>query len=62
MSELQKKSSELKSVLEESSMLAERVVSERIGKQQYLEQEKGNQQRIARLQQEVDTLVQTLGM
>ena len=62
MNDLQKKSSELKAILEESCMLAERVVSERIGKQQYLEQDKGNQQRITRLQQDIDSLVQTLGM
>ena len=62
MNELQKKSAELKTILEESCILAERVVSERIGKQQYLEQDKSNQQRINRLQQDIDSLVQTLGM
>lgn len=62
VNELQKKSAELKAILEESCILAERVVSERIGKQQYLEQDKSNQQRINRLQQDIDSLVQTLGM
>ena len=60
VTELQKRSHDLKTALDESCMLAEKVVSERIGKQAYLEQDKANQNRMTRLQTEIDSIVQTL--
>ena len=50
----------MKSIVEENCVLAERLVSERITKQQYLDLEKANTSRIQRLQQDIDTIVKTL--
>ena len=61
VNELQKRAKELRAVVVEACQLAEGVVSERLGKQAYVEQEKGNQSRLTRLQQEIDSTVQTLG-
>lgn len=60
VADLQKKSSDLKTIVEESCSLAESLVSERITKQQYLNEEKKNTSRMQRLQQEIDTIVKTL--
>ena len=50
----------MKSILEESCLLAEKLVGEKLGKQKYIDQEKSLQSRIDRLLQEVNTAVQTL--
>ena len=60
MNELQKKMSEVKNALDESCLLAEKVVAEKIGKQQYVDQSKSCQSRIDRLTSEVDAVIQTL--
>ena len=52
--------SELKNVLDESCLLAERLVTDKINKQKYIEQEKSSQSRVDRLLQEVNAIVQTL--
>ena len=52
--------SELKTVLEESCLMAEKVVTDKMNKQKYVEQEKAVQSRIDRLLQEVNAMVQTL--
>lgn len=62
LSELQKKSSELKNEVDESYQLAESLVVGGIGKQQYLERERTNQAHLNRLQNEIDTIVQGLGL
>ena len=60
VSDLQKKSSELKVIVDENCTLAERLVAERITKQQYLSDEKGNTSRMQRLQQDINAIVKTL--
>lgn len=60
LGEVQKKMSELKTVLEESCLMAEKVVTDKMNKQKYVEQEKAVQSRIDRLLQEVNAMVQTL--
>ena len=52
--------SEAKALLEESCLLAEKLVSEKLAKQKYIEQEKSLQNRIDRLLVDVNTVVQTL--
>ena len=52
--------SEVKSLLDESCQLAERLVGEKIQKHKYMEQEKNLSSRIDRLMGEVNTTVQTL--
>lgn len=52
--------SEVKNLLEESCILAEKLVGEKMGKQKYVEQEKSLQSRLDRLLVEVNTVVQTL--
>ena len=52
--------SEVKNALDESCLLAEKVVAEKIGKQQYVDQSKSCQSRIDRLTSEVDAVIQTL--
>ena len=60
ITDIQKKMGEVKSILEESCLLAEKLVGEKLGKQKYIDQEKSLQSRIDRLLQEVNTAVQTL--
>ncbi len=60
VSDLQKKAGELKSAMDETCVLAEKVVNDRITKQQYIDQEKTTQTRISRLQSDIDAMVQTL--
>lgn len=60
VSDLQKKISDLKLIVEENCTLAERLVAERITKQQYLSEEKGNMSRMQRLQQDIDAIVKAL--
>ena len=60
VTELQKKSHDLKTTLDDSCLLAEKVVAERIGKQAYLDQDKANQNRMTRLKNDIDSIVQTL--
>ena len=60
VADLQKKSADLKNIVEDSCILAEGLVSERIAKQQYLNDEKKNTSRMQRLQQDMDTIVKTL--
>lgn len=60
VADIQKKMSEVKGLLEESCLLAEKLVSEKLAKQKYVEQEKSLQSRIDRLLVEVNTVVQTL--
>ena len=60
VTDLQKKVSDLKAIVEENCTLAERLVAERITKQLYLSEEKGNTSRIQRLQQDIDTLIKAL--
>jgi oligosaccharyltransferase complex subunit alpha (ribophorin I) len=60
VTDLQRKSSDLKVIVDESCTLAERLVAERITKQQYLSDEKGNTSRMQRLQQDINSIVKTL--
>ena len=60
MTDLQRKSSDLKVIVEENCVLAERLVADRITRQQYLTDEKGNTSRMQRLQQDIDAIVKTL--
>lgn len=60
VTELQRKVADLKAALDESCMLAENLVNQRIGKQKYLDQDKASQSRIKRLREEIDVIVQGL--
>ena len=60
MAELQNKVAELKSAVDESCALAEGLVSQRVSKQKYIEQDKSNQSRITRLLQDISGIVQAL--
>lgn len=60
VADIQKKMGEVKSLLEDSCSLAEKLVGDKMAKQKYIEQEKNLQSRIDRLLQEVNTIVQTL--
>ena len=62
LAELQKKSNELKHEVDESYQLAENLVVGGMSKQQYLERERSNQAHLNRLQNEIDTIVQGLGL
>ena len=48
--------------MDESYQLAENLVVGGMAKQQYLEREQGNQAHLNRLQNEIDTIVQGLGL
>ena len=60
MSDLQKKTTSLKEVVDDNCVLAERLVNDRITKSDYVAKEKGNTTNIQRLQQEIDTIVKAL--
>ena len=60
VTELQKKSTEVHTVLEEGCSLAERLVSDRIGKQGYMDSESSNQSRLSRLQGDIEAIVKAL--
>ena len=60
VTELQRKVADLKAALDESCLLAESLVAQRIGKQKYLDQDKSSQSRIKRLREEIDAIVQGL--
>ena len=62
LSELQKKSNELKREVDETYQLAENLVVGGMGKQQYLERERNHQAHLNRLQNEIDTIVQGFGL
>lgn len=60
MNELQKKTSSLKEVVDDNCTLAERLVSDRITKTDYINKEKGNTSNMQRLEGEIASLVKTL--
>lgn len=60
VSDLQKKTTSLKEVVDDNCVLAERLVNDRITKSDYVAKEKGNTTNIQRLQQEIDTIVKAL--
>ena len=51
---------EVKAVLEENCQLAERLLMERITRNEYLEKEKANQSKLVRLQSEMDIVLKSL--
>ncbi len=57
MNDLQRKVGELKSALDESCVLAESLVSKRVGKEKYITQDKSCQTRISRITGEIKTIV-----
>lgn len=60
MLEIQKKMVELKTQLDESWYLAERVVKGNVTKQQYVEQNKKVEAKMERILQEIGNIVQTM--
>ena len=60
VADIHQKMSEVKGHIEESCLLAEKLVEEKLAKQKYVEQEKSLQSHIDRLLIEVNAVVQTL--
>ncbi|CAI8038564.1 Dolichyl-diphosphooligosaccharide--protein glycosyltransferase subunit 1 [Geodia barretti] len=60
VTELQKKTVSLKEVVDDNCTLAERLVSDRITKSEYLNKEKGNTSNVQRLEGEINSLVKAL--
>ena len=60
MSEIQKKMQEVKSLLDESLYLAEKVVKGNIPRPQYVDQNKKVEGKMEKLLQDVGSLVQTM--
>ena len=58
--EVQKKMNEVKSSLDESWYLAERVVKGNMTKQQYVEQNKKVESKMEKIIQDISSIVQTL--
>ena len=60
VTELQKKTVFLKEVVDDNCTLAERLVSDRITKSEYLNKEKGNTSNMQRLEGEINSIVKAI--
>ena len=58
--DIQKKMSEVKTLVDESWYLAEKVVKGSVTKQQYLDQSKKAESKMEKLMQDIESVVQTL--
>lgn len=57
---MQKKMDEIKKLLDESCILAEKVVAGNVSKQQYVDQNKIIENKVKKLEQDVSNIVQTM--
>lgn len=57
---MQKKMDEIKKLLDESCILAEKVVAGNVSKQQYVDQNKIIENKVKKLEQDVSNVVQTM--
>ena len=60
LQELQKKETELKQLIDQSVVLAQKVVSNKIGKQQYIDSNQNNQAKRDRISEEIEAIIDSL--
>ena len=60
LQELQKKETERKQLIDQSVLLAQKVVSNKIGKQQYLDSSQNNQNKRDRITEEIEAITASI--